>query len=119
MSLYIVVYYCYDNLFLNTTVLILEDILKEIRGLITFPQLGLVLNIEIEVIERTAQLFGGDEERALHHVVTNWLDNDPDASWEKLAKAVMRIPMLRQKGAQLYSKYVSKGYIQFTMTYIF
>ena len=62
------------------------------------------------MIEQTAQLFGGDEERAFHQVVTNWLDNDPDASWEKLAKVVMRIPMLRQEGAQLYSKYVSKGY---------
>ena len=84
--------------------------MSEIQGIIRWPQFGLVLGIEKEIIEKTAQQFGGDEQRALRHIVTNWLDNDPDASWEKLAKAVMRMPMLREKGAQLYTKYVSKGY---------
>lgn len=84
--------------------------MSEIQGIITWPQFGLVLDIEKEIIEKTAQQFGGDEQRALRHIVTHWLDNDHDASWEKLAKAIMRIPMLREKGAQLYTKYVSKGY---------
>ena len=96
---------------MSLTDLTIDDILNEFERIrIPWPQLALALKLENSIVEKISQQCGGDEAKCLRMVLHNWMSNH-ESSWEILSLAVMRLPMLRQKGAELYTKYVSKGII--------
>ena len=52
-----------------------------------YEELGLQLNVELNEITRIGSDWQGNQSK-LTHVLQHWLNNDPEASWDKLAKAL-------------------------------
>ena len=50
--------------------------------------LGEYLGIKPGRITALKQISGGDPDRLLSNVITEWLNNDSEKSWQKLAKAL-------------------------------
>ena len=50
--------------------------------------LGVYLGIKPGRIAALKQISGGDPDRLLSSVITEWLDNDSEKSWQKLATAL-------------------------------
>lgn len=100
---------CVHYYFLSPTGLTLDEILYEFQNVrIPWPHLALALKLDNSIVETISQQCGSDEDKALRMVLNTWMSNY-ESSWEILSLAVMHLPMLRQKGAELYTKYVSQG----------
>ena len=52
-----------------------------------YEELGLQLNVQLNIIKRI-ESDCQDVQSRLAHVLQHWLDNDPNASWGKLANAL-------------------------------
>ena len=51
-------------------------------------ELGVYLGIKPGRIAALKQISGGDPDRLLSSIITEWLDNDKEKSWQKLATAL-------------------------------
>ena len=83
-----------------------ENALRELSG-VAWPRLLFALDIERRVETRIAEECGADETAAMGELLKHWLDNDEDATWDKLAKALMSQPPFTRTGAYIYNKYVN------------
>ena len=85
-----------------------EAALPEVRYIppvILAQQLGL----DDQVIADIDQYCGHEEESSKLAVLRYWENNDPAASWQTLAEAVMRVPLYRSTGERIMSIHVSKS----------
>ena len=85
-----------------------ENIVLELRE-VAWPRLATALKIAKEIHTAIGNECVGNDREALRRIVRHWLDNDPKASWRKLAESLLTQQLYRQHGSRIYSKYVSKG----------
>ena len=92
--------------FNSHNIVTVENALRELSG-VAWPRLLFALDIERRVETRIAEECGADETAAMGELLKHWLDNDEDATWDKLAKALMSQPPFTRTGAYIYNKYVN------------
>ena len=84
-----------------------ENALRELRG-VAWPRLLIALDIDRTVETLIIKKCRVDNEKAaMGELLKHWLDNDKDATWDKLAKALMSQPPFKRTGAYIYNKYVN------------
>ena len=67
------------------------------------------LGLDDQVIAEIGQDCGYEEESCKLAVLRYWENNDPSASWQTLAEAVMRLRLYRDTGERIMSIHVSKS----------
>ena len=103
----------YIHYLLTHDIVTVENALRELRG-VAWPRLLFALDIdrtvETLIIKKCRvddEKCGADEKAAMEELLKHWLDNDEDATWDKLAKALMSQPPFTRTGAYIYNKYVN------------
>ena len=92
--------------FTSHDIVTVENALRELSG-IAWPRLLFALDIDRTEETRIIKECGVDETAAMGEMLKHWLDNDEDATWDKLAKALMSQPPFTRTGAYIYNKYVN------------
>ena len=92
--------------FNSHNIVTVENALRELSG-VAWPRLLFALDIDRTVETGIKEECGVDEQAAMGELLKHWLDNDKDATWEKLAKALMSQPPFKRTGAYIYNKYVN------------
>ena len=66
----------------------LKQILRDTKEVRSWYSLGIQLGIGTFDLKRLEMNYGGDTERCKIEVIDFWLRHDPEATWNKLARAV-------------------------------
>ena len=68
-------------------------------------QLGIQLNVPRHILRNIDRENPGSESRKLSEVLQYWIDNEPEASWEKIIQALQRISGHKNIITSIQSKY--------------
>ena len=69
----------------------MKHVFNAIKGVIQWYQLGVQLNVDSCRLDVIKANHPNDVEGAKMGLITEWLNNDPDKSWDKLASALRQI----------------------------
>ena len=69
----------------------MKHVFNAIEGVIKWYQLGVQLNVKTSRLDVIRANHPNDVDGAKMELVTEWLNNDPDKSWDKLASALRQI----------------------------
>ena len=69
----------------------MKHVFNAIKGVIQWYQLGVQLNVNSCRLDIIKANHPNDVEGAKMGLVTEWLNNDPDKSWDKLASALRQM----------------------------
>ena len=69
----------------------MKHVFNAIKGVIKWYQLGVQLNVNTYRLDVIRANHPNDVEGAKLEFVSEWLNNDPDKSWDKLASALRQI----------------------------
>ena len=82
----------------------LKDLVYELKE-VDWNQLGIQLNVPRHILRNIDRENPGNESRKLSEVLQYWIDNEPEASWEKIILALQRIGGHKNIITNIQSKY--------------
>jgi len=72
-------------------VVTVKNLMNETKEVVDYEHLGIQLDVSQAVIERISKEVLSKVELAKSKIYSYWIDNDPNASWEKLIEALKKI----------------------------
>ncbi len=71
----------------------LVDVLEEVAKVVEWEQLGLALGVKNSILEKIKKNVPSDVTECLMEMLSHWLNNDDEATWEKLCSTLEKEPV--------------------------
>lgn len=87
----------------------LSELVGELVPVSNWFELGLYLRVDPDALKQIEADYPHSTVRRKSEVLHHWLNNDPDASWEKLVAALRKMGGYKKVADQIYEKYCIQG----------